>query len=249
MLIVKWLRMENKVFQYNGFDVTFLLGNENMMVNATEMAKPFGKAAKDFFRTEYAKEFCISLYESKYLVINKWANIPLRNTSDFSKAFPALILCKQGRPNLGGGIWFHEDLAMEFARWLSPMFAIWCNDRLKELLKYGFTATDDMLDHLIANPELSEKIFSKLKEERQKHTEALEAEKENTRLWKEFAYTADSYMKNVFDSANLYQIKAKRYFNLLMEYLKLLKENNVKIPSHLKLYRINYAKDLLRLRN
>lgn len=28
----------------------------------------------------------------------------------------------------------HEDVALEFARWLSPKFAIWCSDRIKELL-------------------------------------------------------------------------------------------------------------------
>lgn len=28
----------------------------------------------------------------------------------------------------------HEDVALEFARWLSPKFAIWCNRRIKELL-------------------------------------------------------------------------------------------------------------------
>ena len=33
----------------------------------------------------------------------------------------------------------HEDVALEFARWLSPMFAIWCNDRIKELLTKGHT--------------------------------------------------------------------------------------------------------------
>lgn len=33
----------------------------------------------------------------------------------------------------------HEDVALEFARWLSPAFAIWCNDRIKELLKNGST--------------------------------------------------------------------------------------------------------------
>lgn len=31
----------------------------------------------------------------------------------------------------------HEDVALEFARWLSPAFAIWCNDRIKELLTTG----------------------------------------------------------------------------------------------------------------
>ena len=33
----------------------------------------------------------------------------------------------------------HEDVALEFARWLSPAFAIWCNDRIKELLLNGQT--------------------------------------------------------------------------------------------------------------
>lgn len=33
--------------------------------------------------------------------------------------------------------WFHEDVAIEFARWLAPAFAIWCNDRIKEILKGG----------------------------------------------------------------------------------------------------------------
>ena len=33
----------------------------------------------------------------------------------------------------------HEDVAMEFARWLSPKFAIWCNDRIKELARTGVT--------------------------------------------------------------------------------------------------------------
>lgn len=38
----------------------------------------------------------------------------------------------------------HEDVALEFARWLSPAFAIWCNDRIKELLTTGVaTLTDD----------------------------------------------------------------------------------------------------------
>lgn len=35
----------------------------------------------------------------------------------------------------------HEDVALEFARWLSPAFAIWCNDRIKELLMKGTVST------------------------------------------------------------------------------------------------------------
>lgn len=32
----------------------------------------------------------------------------------------------------------HEDVAIEYARWLSPKFAIWCNDRIKELTQNGY---------------------------------------------------------------------------------------------------------------
>ena len=37
------------------------------------------------------------------------------------------------------GTWMHEDVAIEFARWLSPSFAIWCNNRIKELFTTGRT--------------------------------------------------------------------------------------------------------------
>ena len=47
-----------------------------------------------------------------------------------------------GEPELQG-TWMHEDVAMEFARWLSPLFAIWCNDRIKELLTQGVTTVND----------------------------------------------------------------------------------------------------------
>jgi len=64
------------------------------------------------------------------------------------------------------GTWLHEDVALEYARWLSPAFAIWCNQRIKELLKYGFTATPEKLEEMILNPDfiikLAEKYFDEL---------------------------------------------------------------------------------------
>ncbi len=39
---------ENQIFQYNGSPITFQKG-DSVMVNATEMAKPFGKRCNDFF--------------------------------------------------------------------------------------------------------------------------------------------------------------------------------------------------------
>ena len=37
----------------------------------------------------------------------------------------------------------HEDIALDFAQWLSVDFRLWCNDRLKELMKTGVTTVSN----------------------------------------------------------------------------------------------------------
>ena len=49
-----------KKFNYNGFDITFNQGRE-VLINATEMAKPFRKAPKDWLRTNQSQDFINSL--------------------------------------------------------------------------------------------------------------------------------------------------------------------------------------------
>ena len=115
---------EIKVFDYNGCSVSFFTG-KSVMVNATEMAKPFGKRVSDWMDNQYSKEYIQALIDVRKSV---------------SADFQAVRVVKGGNPTLQG-TWMHEDVALEFARWLSPAFAIWCNDRIKELLKYGMTAT------------------------------------------------------------------------------------------------------------
>lgn len=83
------------------------------------MAKPFGKEAEHWLVNQTTKDF-----------IEELANV--RNLT-----FADLVQVKQGSPDNGGGTWFHEDVAIEFARWLAPAFAIWCNDRIKEIIKGG----------------------------------------------------------------------------------------------------------------
>lgn len=100
------------------------------MVNATQMAKPFGKLAKDWLSNKSTKDFLSTLSAVR--------TIPLTE----------LVKIVQGG-NSEQGTWMHEDVALEFARWLSPSFAIWCNDRIKELLTTG-VATVSNDDEAIA---------------------------------------------------------------------------------------------------
>lgn len=140
------------IFDYNGNGVTFHKG-DSVMINATEMAKPFGKEAKHWLVNQTTKEY-----------IEELANV--RNLT-----FADLVQVKQGSPDNGGGTWFHEDVAMEFARWLSPAFAIWCNDRIKELMQVGFTATPATLEAMIANPDLIIGMATQLKQLRAENAE------------------------------------------------------------------------------
>lgn len=103
-----------QTFNYNGNNITFVTG-QGIKVNATEMAKPFGKLVAGWLRLDSTKEFLNAL------------------SADMQIHISALIQTVKGG-NGAQGTWMHEDAALEFARWLSPAFAIWCNRRIKELL-------------------------------------------------------------------------------------------------------------------
>lgn len=139
---------DSKTFIYEGSPVTFQIG-EATMVNATEMAKPFGKRPVDWLNNQYTKGFLIDLAEVRNLT-----------SADLVRVI------KGGNDKNAQGTWMHEDVALEFARWLSPQFAIWCNDRIKELMKYGVTATPQTIDSVLADPDNAIRLLTALKEER-----------------------------------------------------------------------------------
>lgn len=148
---------ENQIFQYNGSPITFQKG-DSVMVNATQMAKSFGKEPKFWLMNQSTTDYLNEL--------SKVRNLTLTD----------LVQVTKGGNN--PGTWMHEDVAMEFARWLSPAFAIWCNDRIKELLQYGMTATQPTLEQMINNPDLVISLATQLKSEREeKQRLALEVQK------------------------------------------------------------------------
>ena len=133
--------MNNQIFQYNDNPITFQMGNGDVMVNATEMAQPFGKRPAKWLELPSTKEYITTLQA-------------IRKSDRLVEAINGI------------GTWFHEDVTLEFARWLSPAFAIWCNDRIKELLKYGMTATQPTLESMLNNPDVLIGLATQLKTER-----------------------------------------------------------------------------------
>lgn len=108
-----------QIYNYHNHPVSFDFGGGHKMVNATQMAKPFGKQPAHFLRTNPTKDF-ISLLIDRYD----------SNHSDIVKVV-------NGGTNYG--TWMCEELALEFSGWLSPEFKLWMNDRIRELLTTGST--------------------------------------------------------------------------------------------------------------
>jgi len=99
---------------YHGSNIAFEEIEGKMMVNATQMAKPFGKQPIEWLRFQQAQD-----------LINALTKVGNHSLAD-------LKIVKRGGNN--PGTWFQEDVALFFAQWLSPEFYLACNSKLKELL-------------------------------------------------------------------------------------------------------------------
>ena len=109
---------ESKICNFEKNPVTFLLSKENgVMVNATEMAKIFGKEVARFMENDSTKNFinsCLKTRNSSFLNV--------KNVED-------LYTSKQK-----SGTFMHRILALKFAAWLSPDFEVWVYSTIEQLL-------------------------------------------------------------------------------------------------------------------
>ncbi len=114
-------------FDYEGQSISFEFGDGNKMINATEMARPFGKPVGNFLKAQHAKDY-ILLLEERFA----------RQTTREGEKKDVLRIVKGGDPE-AQGTWMDEKLALKFAAWLSPEFELWVYDRIQELLLTGKT--------------------------------------------------------------------------------------------------------------
>lgn len=115
-------------FDYEGTTISFEFSDQQKMINATEMAKPFqGKFVADFLRLKGTKAY-IELLEKRY------------GDSHIAPQKEVLRVIKGGDAREGlQGTWMDEKLALKFAAWLSAEFELWVFDRIYELLTTGRT--------------------------------------------------------------------------------------------------------------
>jgi phage antirepressor YoqD-like protein len=235
----KKIAMENKIFKYNKEEITFYLGDGSIMVNATEMAKSFNKRTNDWLRLDSTKDFLLTLaLTNQYNFVD--AGNPV-TAIDQSLTFilerfyidSKLVKIIQGGTYNKQGTWFHEDIALEFARWLSPDFGIWCNNRIKELIKFGMTATQPTLDQMINNPDLVIKLATQLKEERAAKVLAEIKIKELAPKAKVYDNIAEcSNLKTISEVAKVLGTGQKRLFEILRG-KKILMMNNLPYQEYI----------------
>lgn len=195
---------------YNGNTISFAKRDDNgeVMVNAKDMARPFNKLPKDWLKTEQAQRMINAISVRKNIL-----------TAD-------LVKVVQGGEPKKQGTWFHEDVALVFAQWLSPEFYVWCNDKTKELLQFGVATTTNDDEAILHAMQILQK---RVENEKQKR---IEAELKNKEL--QFENDLQEHIINeqrpkvIFADA----VTASEKSILIAELAKILTQNGFKIGQN-----------------
>lgn len=99
-------------FHYQGQAVRF---NSEGWINATDVAKRFGKRPIDWLKQDETKQYIAVLAEG------------------LNCEPESLLETRRGRYQ--SGTWLHPKLAVAFARWLDLKFAVWCDLHIDALLR------------------------------------------------------------------------------------------------------------------
>ena len=111
-----------QTLSFQNFPVSF---RADGYLNATEIAEHFGKRINNYLRNERTQEYISALIE--------FLNIPeTRNRATVENQL--VITQKGGNDKSAQGTWLHPKLAIDFARWLNPKFAVWCDMQIEKIL-------------------------------------------------------------------------------------------------------------------
>ena len=97
------------------FDMSNLASSKSLYINATEIGKQFNKRPSNWLKTAETKEYIDAVCRC----------------SNMSNG--ELIEVKQGGSHQG--TWLHNKLFIAYARWLNPIFAVECDNRIQSILE------------------------------------------------------------------------------------------------------------------
>lgn len=102
-------------------------------INATEAAQKHSRRVKDWLRLDSTRQYMAELA----------GEIGIEWQDGKGEISPLLVKVAKGRL---GGTWIHSELAVEFARWLSPKFARACDRHIKAMIRsQSITYSDEQI--------------------------------------------------------------------------------------------------------
>ncbi|WP_239991722.1 KilA-N domain-containing protein [Neisseria lactamica] len=114
--------MSIQTFSFNQFSVSF---QENGYLNATAIAEQYDKRVGNYLRNERTQEYITALTKRLF-------NPETRNRATAENQL--VIIKKGGNDKKSQGTWLHPKLAVDFARWLNPKFAVWCDEQIEQII-------------------------------------------------------------------------------------------------------------------
>ena len=144
-------------FDYKGNQISFMNGKD-VMVNATQLAKPYNKRPAEYLRLPDTLTLMNAITRKYGIVENQLVTTSKGgNVSDMGKSH--IVENQQGT-------WIHRLIAIDYCQWLDIDLKLWCTEKLDELARYGFTATQPTLEQMLDDPDLVISLATQLKQER-----------------------------------------------------------------------------------
>lgn len=141
-----------KTVNFDGLPVAF---TENGYLNATMIAKHYGRQVRDYLINNRTKDYMNALNEHLSEAVKTASQSDGRNR--LSEQNQLVIVVKGGKSS-EQGTWLHPKLAIDFARWLNPRFAVWCDMQIEQMttgslqsLTAQITETSITLQHFDEN--------------------------------------------------------------------------------------------------
>ena len=160
--------MNTQIFKFNEYEICFEFENSNIMVNATQMSKVFGKKVEAFIRNDSTQNFiseCIKSENSRFLSIQKESDLYVSRQKS--------------------GTWMHRILALKFAAWLDPKFDLWVWATVEYLLFGHYEGVDNSLRESAKRKREIEALRKKLYDsDTYKDLEKLEGEEKKAARWR-----------------------------------------------------------------
>ena len=161
--------METKICVFEENKITFELSKDNnMMINATEMAKVFDKKVENFTRIESTQDFIKSCLK----FATKEENKTLKSVLSEVKTAEDLIISRQK-----SGTFMHRILALKFAAWLNSDFEVWVYATIEKLIFGKHLSREKSLETTISYQKEMKKLVDKVEKTGEDFKRYMEIEK------------------------------------------------------------------------